>query len=118
MSDVPLSEAEVQTSMGSSQDVPNILRDLRTETRSSARAWAAERLGYINDKTAVPGLLDALNDPDAYVQAVTATALGRIGDATVLSQLRRAYAVYQRKESYGYMFEAAIRKLEFVAGKK
>lgn len=115
LSDVSITEEEKRAAMGSSLDVSNLLSELSKAVDSAARYWAAERLGYIGDKGALPGLVLALDDPDPYVQAVAATALARIGDPVILPELKGAYGRYKKKESYKYIFEAAIKELEFAA---
>jgi V8-like Glu-specific endopeptidase len=115
LSDISITEEEKRASMGSSTDVLSLLNDLSKSVSSSTRAWTAERLGYIGDKVAIPGLVVALADPNPYVEAVVALALARIGDPVVLPELRAAYNRYGQKQSYGYMFEGAIKDLEFAA---
>ena len=118
LSDIQISEEEKRASMGSSIDVPDLLRELRDAVNSSARYWAAERLGYIGDKEAVTGLVEAMGDPEPYVQALAAEALARIGDPSALADVEAAYENYERKESYGYIFEHAIKDLKFVSERR
>ena len=44
------------------------------------RKAAAEALGEIGDKVAVPVLIETLHDTNKYVRRAAANALGRIGD--------------------------------------
>jgi hypothetical protein len=113
LADVLLTKGELRTAMGSDKDIPDLLRGLRNETECSVRAWSATRLGYIGGSEAIAGLLDALADPDPWVQASAAQALGIAGDPSVLAIVRKAHDGYERKDSYGWMFEAAIKDLEF-----
>ena len=114
MSDIQLTEEEKITAMGNSADIPALVSELSEGIKYPVRAWAAERLGYIGGKPAIDGLLYALHDPEPYVQAIAAEALGRIGDPSVLPKLEEAYSKYSSKSSYGYMFESAIKDLKFV----
>jgi hypothetical protein len=111
--DISLTDAEKRASMGSALDVPGLLHEVRDNSNSSARAWAIERLGYIGDMRARDAIVGALDDPDPWVQATAASALGHLADTTVLPELVAAFARYQRKDSYGYIFERAIKDLEF-----
>ena len=113
--DIRSDDNELIKAMGSPSDIPHLVGELKSNPSHSARAWAAERLGYISDRSSVSDLLlAAQEDPDPYVQAQAASALGRIGDSSVLATLREAFQNYNKKESYGYMFEAAISSLEQV----
>src|SRR6266404_5248083 len=112
--DISLTEAERRASMGSSLDVPALLQEIRQNARHLTRAWAIERLGHIGDARAKESLIEALEDPDPWVQASAARALGRMADATALPSLKAAFARYQHKDRYGYLFEGAIKDLEFV----
>jgi len=114
-----LTKDQVKRAMGKPSDVPDIVRTLSASRDHHERAWAAKRLGYIGDAAAVPPLAKLLNevhsnqnDHDAWVQANAAEALGRIGDPSALPALKRAFDDYPNKKSYGYMFEAAIRRLQ------
>ncbi len=111
-SSIQISDEEKRAAMGDLADVPTLVRDLLESPKYSARAWAAERLGYIGGPEAVKGLIEALGDLEPYVQANAAAALGQIGDASVLPKLESVYSDYSKKESYGWMFEAAIRDLK------
>ena len=97
------------------QPFPKLLKELSEGVKYSVRYWAAERLGYIGDKSAIDGLLKALYDPEPYVQAIAAEALARIGEPSVLPIIEKAYSDYNKKESYGYIFEAAIRDLKYIS---
>jgi hypothetical protein len=113
--DVVISEEQKIAAMGTPEDIPRLTADLLTDVKSSVRYTAAKRLGYIGDRAAVPALLKALDtDVDPYVLACVAIALARIGDVSVIPALQKAFEDYDRKESYGYMFEAALRDLEFL----
>ncbi|HTL70974.1 MAG TPA: HEAT repeat domain-containing protein [Candidatus Eisenbacteria bacterium] len=61
---------------------------LANDTVSSARAWAADSLGFYADVRAVDPLLAALKDPDGMVRAFAAASLGRLGDKKAVEPLR------------------------------
>jgi len=117
-SDIQITEEEKRIAMGDSSDIPKLLKELLQGVKYPVRYWAAERLGYIGDKSAIDGLLKALRDPEPYVQAIAAEALARIGEPSVLPIIENAYEEYNKKESYGYIFEAAIRDLKFIEKQK
>lgn len=54
------------------------------------RRFAAEALGLLGDRRAVPLLIEALKDDHALVRPAVAQALGRLGDVAAVSPLRRA----------------------------
>lgn len=116
--DVFITEEQLRAGMGSDADVPALIDELQHATAYDARAWAAERLGYIGNDAAVPALIAALNDPidvRGWVAANAARALARIGDVSALPAVQNAYDNYAFKDSYGYIFEAALRDLNFIA---
>jgi hypothetical protein len=55
------------------------------------RRNVAELLGYIGDRSSVRGLIYALSDSSPAVRAEAARALGRIGDPTAVSHLRKLW---------------------------
>jgi HEAT repeat protein len=67
---------------------PTLTKTLATTTHHPiVRARAAETLGISKDKSAIPALLDALNDQYFTVRASAALALGNIGNAQVIPSL-------------------------------
>jgi hypothetical protein len=111
-SNVRITEEEKRAAIGNSSDVPDIVQELVVNTQYSRRAWAAKRLGYIGDKAATDPLLKAAQgDPDPYVQAQAAYALGLIGETSVMPELEKAYRAYSSKPRWGWMFEAALQRL-------
>lgn len=56
---------------------------------------AADKLGEIGDKTAVPALLETLRTRAAFVAGAAALALGRIGDKNTVKDLVRAMQTHQ-----------------------
>ena len=53
----------------------------------AVRASAARAIGLIGDPAALPGLIQALADPDALAGQRAAEAIGRIGDRSVSADL-------------------------------
>ena len=71
-----------------SSATPMLTKTLAATTHHPVvRARVAETLGISKDKSAIPALLDALNDQYFTVRASAALALGNIGDAQVISSL-------------------------------
>jgi HEAT repeat protein len=71
-----------------SSATPTLTKTLATSTNHPVvRAHVAETFGISKDKSAVPALLDALNDQYFTVRASAALALGNIGDAQVIPSL-------------------------------
>lgn len=60
----------------------------RRMLREDGRAETARRLGEARDAAAVPYLAPFLKDPDPEVRAACAWALGQIGDASLVMDLR------------------------------
>lgn len=69
--------------------VEDLTRALITDDSYKVRVQAALVLGKLKDKRAVPALVKALGDDNASVRAVSAQALGLIGDAGAGAALRR-----------------------------
>jgi len=78
------------------ESVTPALRDLFATTLQSAlgdkqhrvRGMAASHLGVLNDATAVPLLLEALEDDHAYVRSSAALGLGRLRASEAKEKLR------------------------------
>jgi len=70
-----------------------LLRTLQNESEDAAvRGEAAESLGELNARQALPFLIAALRDPSAEVRLWSAFALGTLGDAHALPELERIAA--------------------------
>jgi HEAT repeat protein len=81
--------------MASGTLVENLIQTLSTQSKSppdfhteSLRARAADALGSLQDPTAVPALIEALNDPN-YVCVCAANALAQIKDSRAVEPLVR-----------------------------
>ena len=71
-----------------SSATPMLTKTLATTTaHPTVRVRVAEILGISKDRSAIPALLDALNDQYFTVRASAALALGNIGDAQVIPSL-------------------------------
>ena len=58
------------------------------DTRYNCQAWAAMGCAAMDIRAAVPQLVTLLNHPQWIVRGETVTALGRLGDASVVPALR------------------------------
>ena len=67
--------------------VDPLLALLDQSSDHTARAWAANVLGEVGARRAVPALIRSLDDPDDEVRGKSATALGRLGDRRSLQPL-------------------------------
>jgi hypothetical protein len=112
-SNIRLNDQQMRQAMGTKADIPKLVSTLNTATDYSARAWAAERLGYIGGPDAVSALIKALKDPNEWVMAQAAEALGRVGDPSASQPISDAYDSYTHKNRYGYILENAIDRLKF-----
>lgn len=68
-------------------DVAGLQSALKTASKDETRAGAAEALGDIGATGATAALTEALNDRSASVRRAAAEALGRIGDAPLITAL-------------------------------
>jgi hypothetical protein len=64
------------------------LAKLLTSSSDKARISAVVSLGRLNDKASLKPLVGALQDPNAQVRALAATALGRLGHRAALPALK------------------------------
>ena len=82
------------------------------------RQAAAEALGRIRSKEAVPALLTALGeekegDDSLQVRIVAASALGNIGDPRAIPQLGRiARDIHADRWLLGYAAKSALQKMD------
>jgi len=67
-----------------------LLDCLRNSKYNDVRADVAEVLAKMNDRRAVPPLIDRLQDPTSLTRAAAARALGSFGDPRAISPLIRA----------------------------
>lgn len=95
--------------------------------KANIRVDAAVKLGILGDKKAIRPLLEALKDRDWKVRIAAAEALGKIGDARVLDDIRRLLGnieseikklntkikrLENRGDSYNYYGEVAKSRRE------
>jgi HEAT repeat protein len=83
---LPPRVAEVILQFGQLAREP-LLAQLGKHEDTSARAWAAEILGELQDPKAVPALRTCLGDLQDQVRARAAAALGKIGDRRAVPDL-------------------------------
>ena len=83
------SHAGSQDTAGTSQRIAALTAALR-DSDAEVRRAAANSLGQLEDKRAVPGLISALRDDDAQVRREAAWALGELGDKRALDGLATA----------------------------
>jgi HEAT repeat protein len=81
-----------------------LIQALKDEDENVRKA-AAEALGELGDRRAVPALIQALKDEDGSVRGAAAWALGKLGDRRAVPALRQAV------KDYNYAAAKALRKL-------
>src|SRR3954451_17031558 len=67
--------------------IDDLTRALMQDPSYKVRVQAALVLGKLNDKRAVPALIQALHDENETVRGVAATSLGRLGDRSSANAL-------------------------------
>ncbi len=77
---------EILVSIGE-ESIEHLIKGLKDYKSATSRGWAAEILGWLEAKSAVPQLLDALFDVSPEVRAKAAGALGKIGDDRAVNKL-------------------------------
>jgi hypothetical protein len=70
--------------------IDDLTRALMQDPSYKVRVQAALVLGKLNDRRAVPALIQALKDENESVRGVAATSLGRIGDRSAANALLQA----------------------------
>jgi HEAT repeat protein len=97
------SSSASQDTAGTSQRVAALISALR-DSDAEVRRAAANSLGQLEDKRAVPGLLAALRDEDAEVRQQSAWALGQLEDKRAVeglaAALRDANTEVRRKSAW------------------
>lgn len=89
----PPSQQRVRDALGAAASRGAALGiELLRDSTPTVRAGAADHLGGVRSRLAVPHLIRALRDPEALVRRAAATALGAIGDPRALPFLERAMA--------------------------
>ena len=74
----------------SADKIDDLTRALMQDPSYKVRVQAALVLGKLDDKRAVPALIQALQDENETVRGVAATSLGRIGDKSAANALHGA----------------------------
>jgi len=91
--------------------IDDLTRALMQDPSYKVRVQAALVLGKLNDRRAVPALMQALKDENESVRGVAATSLGRIGDRSAANALLQA-----TNDSSEFVRAQAKKALELVAG--
>ncbi len=91
--------------------IDDLTRALMQDPSYKVRVQAALVLGKLNDKRAVPALMQALRDENESVRGVAATSLGRLGDR----QAANALQVAATNDSSEFVRGQARKALELVA---
>jgi hypothetical protein len=92
--------------------IDDLTRALMQDPSYKVRVQAALILGKINDKRAVPALIQALHDENETVRGVAATSLGRLGDKSAANALMQS----STNDSSDFVKAQARKALELVAG--
>ena len=91
--------------------IDDLTRALMQDPSYKVRVQAALVLGKLNDRRAVPALMQALKDENESVRGVAATSLGRIGDRSAANALLQATT-----DPSEFVRAQAKKALELVAG--
>jgi hypothetical protein len=95
----------------SADKIDALTRALMQDPSYKVRVQAALVLGKLNDRRAVPALMQALHDENETVRGVAATSLGRIGDKSSANALQ----VAATSDSSEFVRSQARKALELVA---
>jgi hypothetical protein len=95
----------------SADKIDDLTRALMQDPSYKVRVQAALVLGKLNDKRAVPALMQALHDENETVRGVAATSLGRIGDRSSANALM----VASKSDASEFVRSQAAKALELVA---
>lgn len=96
----------------SADRIDDLTRTLMQDASYKVRVQAALVLGKLNDRRAVPALMQALHDENETVRGVAATSLGRIGDKSAANALQ----VSATSDASEFVRSQARKALELVAG--
>jgi hypothetical protein len=96
----------------SADKIDDLTRALMQDPAYKVRVQAALVLGKLNDRRAVPALIQALHDENETVRGVAATSLGRIGDRSSSNALM----VASTSDASEFVRSQAKKALELVAG--
>ena len=91
--------------------IDDLTRALMQDPSYKVRVQAALVLGKLNDRRAVPALMQALKDENESVRGVAATSLGRIGDRSAANALLQA-----TNDSSEFVRSQAHKALELLSG--
>lgn len=86
--------------------IPHLIKLLETDVRDIRRA-SIKALCEIEDRSATPTLIDALNDYDGHVRRIAVTALGRMGDKAAFEPIAKLLS----QEKYKDVIVEAVKAL-------
>ncbi|HEX4457095.1 MAG TPA: HEAT repeat domain-containing protein [Polyangia bacterium] len=92
--------------------VDDLTRALMQDSSYKVRVQAALVLGKLNDRRAVPALIQALHDENETVRGVAATSLGRMNDKSAANALMQSAT----NDSSDFVKTQAKKALELIAG--
>jgi HEAT repeat protein len=87
--------------------VAELIKALTPGHQALSRAHASEALGEIRDATAIPALIDALQDPYRLVRSYAARALGKMDCVESSAAIDPLITVLKKDEFFGARAEAA-----------
>jgi hypothetical protein len=99
------------SSLAHADKIDELARTLMTDPSYKVRVQAALVLGKLNDRRAVPALIQALRDENESVRGVAATSLGRLGDRSAAGALTTA-----TNDSSEFVRGQARKALELLSG--
>ena len=102
----------IAAARASADKIDDLTRTLMQDASYKVRVQAALVLGKLNDRRAVPALMQALHDENETVRGVAATSLGRIGDRSAANALQ----VSATSDASEFVRSQARKALELVAG--
>lgn len=102
----------IAAASASADKIDDLTRTLMQDPSYKVRVQAALVLGKLNDRRAVPALMQALHDENETVRGVAATSLGRIGDKSSANALQ----VAATSDASEFVRAQARKALELVAG--
>jgi hypothetical protein len=92
--------------------IDDLTRALMQDASYKVRVQAALILGKLDDKRAIPALIQALHDENETVRGVAATSLGRLADKSAANALMQT----STNDSSDFVRAQAKKALELLAG--
>jgi HEAT repeat protein len=95
--------------LGYAEGVRDIVDLLQTDEDYLVRLCAAEALGNLNDRSAIPALIEALNDPNEGVRAYAADSIGLLGVVEALPILQQKIEFESSLLTRAFIFSALYK---------